>query len=372
LAEALIAHGHSVTVLTSQYDRKLPREEMVDGVRVVRVPVAFHLSKGVIMPSFGFHATTLVREHDILSVHLPQFDAWGLALRGRLFKKPCVLTYHCDLELPPGALNRFIDQGTFAANFVAAMLADSIVAYTQDYADHSRILRRFPGKIRVILPPVVMPDPAPADVEAFRQAHKLEGRPVLGFAARFASEKGVEVLLDAVPMLRQRFPNFKVLFAGPYKDIMGEEGYRAKLFPSIEAMGDQWEFLGTLEPGQMPSFYASLDVLLVPSLNMTESFGLVQVEAMLCGTPVVASSLPGVRQPIRMTGMGEVVPIGDANALGEAVIRILDDKGAYFRPRQEIENLFGLEQTVQGYERLFDAEIKSKHSATTQAKVQSG
>ena len=341
-------------------------------MRVVRVPVAFHLSKGVIMPSFGFHATRLVKEHDVLSVHLPQFDAWGLALRGRLFKKPCVLTYHCDLELPPGAFNRVIDQGTFAANFVAAMLSDSIVAYTQDYADHSRILRRFPGKIRIILPPVVMPEPAPEAVEAFREGHGLGGRPVLGFAARFATEKGIEVLVDAVPKLRERFPDFKVLFAGPYKDIMGEEGYRAKLFPRIEAMGGQWEFLGILEPGQMPAFYASLDVLLVPSLNMTESFGLVQVEAMLCGTPVVASSLPGVRQPVRMTGMGEVVPIGDFRALGDAVIRILEDKDKYFRPRQEIENLFGLEQTVQGYERLFGAEIESKQSATTHAKAQSG
>jgi len=372
LAQALLERGHEVTVLTSHFESALPREEVMDGVRVVRVPVAFRLSKGVIMPAFGLYATRLVKQHDVLSVHLPQFDAWGLALRGRIFKKPCILTYHCDLELPSGALNRLIDQVTFGANYLAALWADRIVAYTQDYADHSRLLRRFKRKIDVILPPVVMPEPRDEDVSEFRQRHNLEGRPVLGFAARFATEKGIEVLVDAVPALEERFPNFKVLFAGPYKDIMGEEGYRARLLPRIEAMGERWEFLGTLEPTrQMPAFYRSLDCLLVPSLNMTESFGLVQVEAMLCGTPVVASNLPGVRQPISMTGMGEVIPIGDSGALARAVIGILEHKARYVRPRAEIGAIFGLEQTVESYEGLFERELARKGRAPTAPRAES-
>ena len=360
LSRALVERGHEVTVLTSHYSPELPREETLDGVRIVRVPVAFRLSKGVIMPSFGLHSTRLVKEHDVISAHLPQFDAWGIALRGRLFGKPCVLTYHCDLELPSGAFNRVIDQTTFVANYVAATAANKIVAYTQDYADHSRLLRRFKRKTVIIPPPVPMTQPTEAEVEAFKQAHGLEGRPVLGMAARFATEKGVEVLLNAAPQIEQQFPNYKILFAGPYKDITGEEEYRARLFPRIEAMGDHWEFLGTLTPAEMPAFYSSLDVLLVPSVNMTESFGLVQVEAMLCGTPVVASDLPGVRQPVRLTGMGEVIPIGDSARVAEAVTRILSDKPSYQKPREGIAALFGMEQTIDSYERLFEAQLAAK------------
>jgi glycosyltransferase involved in cell wall biosynthesis len=361
LAQALQRRGHQVTVLTSHHEPHLPREEQVEGVRVVRVPVAFRLSKGVIMPTFGMHALRQVREHDVLSVHLPQFDAWGLALRGRVFRKPCVLTYHCDLELPEGALNRVIDQVTFVANYLAGRWSDKIVAYTQDYADHSRLLRRFRKKIEVILPPVVMPPPPADAVQAFRAAHGLDGRKVVGFAARFATEKGVEVLVDALPALEQRFPGIKVLFAGPYKDIVGEEAYRARLLPRIEPMGDRWTFLGTLEATrEMPAFFSALDCLVVPSLNMTESFGLVQVEAMLCGTPVVASDLPGVRQPVRMTGMGEVVPIGDAAALAASATRVLEAKERYARPRAEIEAMFDLENTVTAYERLFERELARK------------
>lgn len=357
LARTLAERGHVVTVLTSHYDATLPKQEVIDGVRVVRVPVAFRVSKGVIMPVYGQYATRYVRENDVLSVHLPQFDAWGLDLRGRLFKKPTILTYHCDLQLPPGRLNRVVDEVTFGANYLAAAWADKIVAYTQDYADHSRLLRRFKDKIVVIPPPVIMPAPRAEDVAAFREAHGLDGRPSVGFAARFAAEKGIEVLLDAMPTLLQRFPALKALFAGPYQGIVGEEDYWARLSPRIAALGDHWGFLGTLHPTrEMPAYLGAIDALLVPSLNSTESFGLVQVEAMLCGTPVVASNLPGVRQPVRMTGMGEVTPIGDSAALADAVTRILTDKSRYVRPRDEIAHIFDLNRTVDMYEDLFEAE----------------
>jgi len=102
LAKALARRGHQVTVLTSQYERSLPREEQVDGVRIVRAPVMWRVSKGVIMPTFGFLATRLVLSHDVVHLHLPQFDAAGIALRGRLLRKPTVITYHCDLRMPLG------------------------------------------------------------------------------------------------------------------------------------------------------------------------------------------------------------------------------------------------------------------------------
>ena len=353
LGRALVARGHEVTVLTSQHDPALPRDETVEGIRVVRVPVAFRVGKGPIMPTLGIVATRLVREHDVVSLHLPMFDAAGIAARGRLFRKPTLLTYHCDLLLPAGVVNRVIDQAVFAANYAGARLVHQIVAYTQDYADHSRLLRRFRPKTTIIPPPVVMPSPSADAVAAFRQKHDLGGKRVIGFASRFATEKGIEYLVDAMPVLLERFPDLKVLFAGPYRDVIGEEGYRKRLAPRIEALGDHWAFLGTLGPQALPAFYGSLDALLMTSVNSTESFGLVQVEAMLCGTPVVVTDLPGVRQPVRVTGMGETVPIADAAALAEGVTRVLNDPVLYTRPRAEIEAIYDLDVTVAAYERLF-------------------
>src|SRR5829696_4723984 len=166
LSRALVDRGHSVTILTSQFDPQLRRLEWDDGVRIIRVPVVMRVSKGVIMPSLGRWASRLVHEHDVISIHLPQFDAVGIAARGRLFRRPAILTYHCDLQLPPGAFNRVADRVVSATNYAAGLLSDRVVSYTKDYADHSPLLRRFCDKLAVIPPPVVMPPPVPEAVEA--------------------------------------------------------------------------------------------------------------------------------------------------------------------------------------------------------------
>jgi len=375
LARGLAARGHDVTVLTSRHETRLPRQEHVHGVRIVRVPVAFRIGKGVVMPTYGVLATRLVRSHDAVSLHLPQLDAWGVALRARLLGRPCVITYHCDLHLPPGLVNRVAERAVAAADELAARAAHRIVAYTDEYAGHSPLLRRHARKVEVIGPPVVI-EPAPAeDVAAFRRRYRLApegGRgPVIGLAARLAAEKGVETLLEAAPALRERFPDAAFLFAGPYENVPGEEEYRRRLLPALERLGDAWMFLGALDAErEMPAFFGALDALVVPSVNSTESFGLVQVEAMLCGTPVVASDLPGVRQPVLRTGMGEVVPPGDAGALARALLRVLDAPEEYVRPRAAISAQFDPDATLDAYEALFEREraaVRRRATPSTQA-----
>lgn len=353
LAVGLAARGHHVTVLTSQYDPSLPTNEVLRGVNVVRVPVAARISKGVIMPTFGLEATRLAWSHDVLSLHMPQFDAPGLALRGRLLGKPVVLTYHCDLQLPPGAFNRVVDRVVEAANISAGTLASKIVAYTEDFATHSPFLSRFKSKVEIIPPPVEIPDTTEADIQAFKQRYNLTG-PVIGMAARLAAEKGVEVLLGAMPQIIAQHPNARVLFAGPFEQVLGEEAYARRLAPLFEQYKNNWTFLGTLSQRELATFFHVCDLVTVPSLNSTESFGLVQVEAMLCGTPSIASNLPGVRQPPTQTGMGLVVPIGDSNALGEAILTILADPQRFQRSRDEISTRFSTDRTVTEYEALFE------------------
>jgi glycosyltransferase involved in cell wall biosynthesis len=318
------------------------------------------VSKGVVTPTLGIEAARLARQHDVISLHLPMFDAASIVARGRLAGRPSVLTYHCDLQLPPGMFNRAVDRTVHLANSAAATMADRIVAYTQDYADHSAFLQRFRDKTVVIPPPVVMPPPSPELVAAFRIRHGLGGRPVIGMAARFAHEKGVEHLIDAMPALLRRWPDLRVLFAGPYREVIGEEAYRRRLLPRIEALGEHWSFLGTLAPAELPAFYGALDALALTSVNSTESFGLVQVEGMLCGTPVVASDLPGVRQPVRMTGMGAIVPPADPAALAEGLARVLAAPEDYRQPREVIESLFDLDVTVGRYEALFESLVAER------------
>jgi glycosyltransferase involved in cell wall biosynthesis len=356
LAKAMARRGHSVTVLTSQYDPSLPVHELMQGVRVVRAPVLARVNKGVIMPTFGWLASALAIQHDAMSLHLPQFDTPGLALRGRLLRQPVVLTYHCDLKLAPGLFNRTANAAVDIANNIGGALATAIVTYTEDYADHSPYLSRFRSKVRVIPPPVELPMATDDEVRAFAQRWNIQG-PVIGMVARLAAEKGVEVLLNALPRVLSAYPDARVMFAGVYQNVLGEEAYAQRLAPLLHQYRDRWTFLGNLSQHELAAFYPNCTVHVLPSLNSTESFGMVQVEGMLCGTPSIASALPGVRQVVYQTGMGEVVPIGDSAGLGEAIVRVIRNRAQYTRPREEIAHRFNTERTATEYEALF-AELK--------------
>jgi glycosyltransferase involved in cell wall biosynthesis len=332
LARALARRGHQITVLTSQFDKSLPLAEVKDGVRIRRIPVLMRISKGVIMPTLGLAATQEIRGHDALLLHLPQFDAAGLALRGRLFKKPTVIIYHSDLFLAPGWFNRVVNAVIVLMNNLAALFTHRISSYTEDFANHSPYLRRFGKRVRVIAPAVELPEASSDEVRAFAEKHNPKNNhPVIAMATRFAAEKGVELLLQALPMVLEKFPDASVWFAGQYEDVLGEEEYKQRLWPDIQELvaSNQWKFLGTLSMHEMASFYPNIDLLVVPSTNSTETFGFVQIEAMMNGTPVVASDLPGVRQPIRITGMGRVTPVGDSKALAQNMIEVLSTQDEF-------------------------------------------
>ncbi|MBK7449799.1 MAG: glycosyltransferase family 4 protein [Anaerolineales bacterium] len=363
LARAFAKRGHEVTVMTTHFDPSLPLEESMDGVRIIRVPVLARVSKGVIAPTFGWVATKLAWEHDVVQMHLPQFDAPGVALRARLFGKPAVLTYHCDVQLPQGLFNRLVNTVLDFQNNMAGMLANHIVTYTQDYADHSPFLSRYASKLTPILPPVEMPDPLPGAVSAFAEnQHTAERKPVIGMAARFASEKGVEVLLDAMPAILAKYPHAQVLFAGTYQNVMGEQAYSNRLMPRIHEYEIQghWKFLGNLDPVQMAAFYPNLDVITVPSLNSTEAFGLVQIEAMMNGVPSVPSALPGVRRPVQMHNMGVVSEIGSSESLANAILEVLDHKEKYHGDVPAIKTAYDPDSIAQEYEKLFTKLARKK------------
>ena len=356
LAKAWVARGHEVTVLTSHFDKNLPKQEIMDGVKVVRAPVLFRVSKGVIMPTFGLLASKLALENDFIQLHLPQFDAAGIALRGRVMGKPTVVTYHCDLIMPKGLLSKTANMGVKLMNRLTAIFTHKFVTYTQDYAENSELLKKYLNKVQIIPPPVELPGVTPEEISSFCTKNNPHNQsPIIGMASRFASEKGVEVVLEALPAIIEQYPQVQVWFAGPYQNIYGEEKYFERLKPQIDRFiaSGHWLFLGNLNPTQMAAYYPNIDVLVIPSLNSTEAFGLVQIEAMINGVPSIASDLPGVRQPPRRHNMGKVIPIGDAAALANAVLEILVNPTAFRQDAHQIAVQYQPETVAIAYENLY-------------------
>jgi glycosyltransferase involved in cell wall biosynthesis len=357
LSRGLVEAGHDVTVLTSQFDPALPRDEMIEGVRVVRVPVTLRVNKGVIMPAYGNTLRRMMHSFDILHLHLPQFDGAGIALNARLAGKPTLLTAHGDIRLPDLPLNGIVQLVINMMNRIAGANVDRVVSYTQDFADHSHFFRRYPHKLSIVPPPIEMAEPRAEDIAAFRAKWSIDQRPLIGMVARLAAEKGVEILARALEIVLERAPNARVMFVGPYQDVLGERDYNERMQALIAELtarhGHCWDFVGPLKGAELAAFFASCDVHVLPSLNSTEAFGLVQVEAMLCGTPIICSDLPGVRTAPRSAGMGEVVPIGDARALAEAILQVCDNRARYVKPRAHIESLYSTQRTVREYEAIY-------------------
>lgn len=324
-AEALAALGHDVNVLTSQYDPDLPEREVAGGVKIQRLPVVFRLSKGVIMPQMPFKAWKMISQSDIINCHLPQADAALVAVLAKLQGKPVVSTYHCDIKMPGGLINRLAGWGANLANHVCARLSSAVVHNTQDFAKHSSFLENYLEKLTVINPPIVVDQVSSEEVDQFLQKYEIDpSRKIIGMVARLASEKGVEYLADAMPIILDTIEGAQVIFVGNYQNVVGEGAYKEKVMPLIRQLGDRWKFLGIVSEVEKAAFYRICDVLVLPSINSTESFGMVQIEGMICGAPVVATNLPGVRQPVQSTGMGKIVPIQDSKALAEGIIQVLE------------------------------------------------
>ena len=355
LARHLTDRGHRVTVLASRHDTSYPPEEHVDRVRVVRAPTVFAISRGVVMPTLLPIATRLIREADVVHLHLPALEAAPIAAIARACRKRLIVTHHTDLTLTGGRVNKAAERAVFWSGIGAGKLAGRVVTYTHDRAAVSPTIRRLTDRTTVVYPPIEIEPPSPDAARAFRTRQGLGNGPVIGFAGRFAEEKGCDDLLRTVPTLKGAYPGVIYAFAGEYRRVLGETLFE-RTRPLLHQHAAHVKMLGVLRGQELADFYAACDVLVLPSVNFTETFGIVQVEAMLCGTPVVASDLPGVREPVRVTGMGRITQPRNPDRLAVDILDVIRNRDRYVRPREQIADRFSVEATVDAYERLYRGE----------------
>jgi glycosyltransferase involved in cell wall biosynthesis len=340
IAVGLAARGRRVTVVTSHFDSGLPLEEELDGVRVLRAPVLARVGRGVISPQLVALARRTLGRARVASLQLPMLEAGAIAAG---LRTPLVSTYHCDVTLPPGAVNDAQRVVVDASNRLAMRCSTAVTVTSEDYARHSRMWPSIAPAMEVVPPPCPAPPPG-------RPLFRETDGPHIGFLGRIVREKGLEHLVRAFRALPD--PDARLLIGGDYAHVAG-----GSVISQVRAaMGNdpRIRLMGFVPEDRVGDFYASLDVFTLPSVNAFEAFGIVQAVAMLAGVPVLSSDLPGVRQPVLQTGFGTLVPPADEAAITRGLQELAANPPDRTAGRDRAHRAFSVANVLDAYEVLLD------------------
>lgn len=335
LAEGLAKRKHQVVVLAMKHGNYLKAVEKANGVKVIRATPIIRISKGFLSLDWIWQSIKLVSQTDAVITNLPEPEAAITALAAKAMGKRLIAIYHCDVS----GGNKLLERALDICNSLVLHLADKVVTNTKDYAKSSRILPRFVNKTEYIFPIIKEPEPKKSRNHEF----------TIGWIGRISKEKGLEYLLETLPSLKKEIKNLKVVLAGPTWTV-GEEKHQAKIKQMIRQSEGKAIQVGQLTDEQLSHFYKKIDLLALPSINSTETLGMVQLEAMAAGVPTVASNLPGVRQPILITGMGEIFNPGDSKQLRQAILKIYKNYAKYTKNKPKALSLFSPEKALDAYE----------------------
>ena len=307
LAERLRARGHEVQVLAPA-----GRRPVEPWVHAVGRPVKLPYNGSVVPICFSWRSWREIRDvvrassPDVVHAHEPMSPSTSMfaVLSAR---RPVVATFHSFLDR-----SRLLELTTPALRAVWRRLDGRIAVST---AAAAFVGRAFPGEIEII--------PNGVEIERFAQAsgEAVElppGRRVL-WVGRLDPRKAFPVMIEAFTRLAPEFPDLTLVVAGDGRD----RGAIRTLDPAVSG---RVLMLGRVPHRQLPNYHAAADVFVSPATGR-ESFGIVLVEAMAAGVPVVATDIPGYREVVRAGVDGLLVPPRDPDALAGSIRRVLREPG---------------------------------------------
>lgn len=295
VSRKLARRGHQVTMLCSSAAPQGSSDQ--DGVRYVRAPRRGTLLRDPIARL----APLLPPDADVIHVAATYpFTTPSVLRRSHQLGIPAVLDFHFEPS-PASAVGRLGLHMYRALGTSPYRLADAVLVRSLAYGRNAASLGAVPeSKWRTI--------PNGIDPKRFRPSSKSsDAGDYLLFVGRLVPYKGVEVLLHALARLRPRLPLW----------IVGNGPLRESLEAQARDLRVDVEFLGHVEDADLPDLYRGARLTVLPSVNGQEAFGISLIESMACGTPVVASALPGVAEVAAAGGL--VAPPGDVEALAAQI-----------------------------------------------------
>jgi D-inositol-3-phosphate glycosyltransferase len=330
LAREIGRQGHGVDIYTRVHDLADPRvEELVAGVRLIhlkagkeapiqKMDVYFSLSE------FAFNLENFWKDngldYDIIFSHY-----WLSALVGKYLRTkwriPDVTMYHTL-----GAVKNSIGIGESDPELRIVSERDTmddcqriIVATEKEKQNIIRYYGALPEKIGVVPCGVNMDLFRPIDKVAARQELGLTDNKILLFVGRIDPLKGIDRLLKAVPLLPSR-EGLKLVVIGGDENSRPEINKLRKLVDELK-IRDSVQFEGLIKQERLPYYYSAADACVVPSYY--ESFGLVALESLACGTPVVATDVGDMKNIIRPGETGYLMADNAPEKIAAGIARLL-------------------------------------------------
>jgi glycosyltransferase involved in cell wall biosynthesis len=311
--------GHEIDVYTSNYP-KVPYK-YPDKINVRRLRFLFRIGNAPFLPQLA-----MLKKYDVIHLHYPFFfGAEFLYLNSILRNSKYVLTYHNDV-ISNGFLGLFFKIHKYTLMKLILRKAEKIFVTSVDYSKNSflsEILAKDPDKIFEL--------PNGVDIEKYnpnndgsiiRKRLNIEGKKIILFVGALDKPhffKGVDILLESFKRINNS--NYHLV-------IVGDGDLKLNYIEKASRMGisSQVTFSGRVSEDDLPLFYATSDVTVLPSTTMGEAFGLVLVEAMATGKPVIASNLPGVRSVVDDGKNGFLAIPGDSEDLASKIQIILSNE----------------------------------------------
>ncbi|MEH3086254.1 MAG: glycosyltransferase [Xylophilus ampelinus] len=330
LCKGLAAQGMDVVNLVAALPGKPSSDEMhADSYRLVQVPSYGMVVSTAVAPSLPLKALALHREKpfDIFHLHLPDPLSHLTSLllpRG----VPRVLTWHSDVIRQKRLLNLYMPLLRRELRHAAAIVSGT----EAHFSSSTQIPPDLPADRKHVIPygldysPLVATTQVRVQADALRR--RASGRPVLFALGRHVYYKGFEVLIKAMKRIDA------LLYLGGSGPLLKDHRSLANAL----GVTDRVVFCGRIPEDELAAYFHACDLFCLPSVAQSEAFGLVQLEAMACGKPVIASQLHNGVNVVNLDGItGVAVPPSDVEALARAISQLLADAPRKVRMGQQAQ-----------------------------------
>jgi len=348
ISKHLVDLGHEVTVITTKMPRFKP-SELRNGIQIFRYPSLINLYRMQINPCLFINLIVKSRKVDIVHTHFPPAFAPFISVISAKLRKslpPIVLTYYNDP----------IDRTSLLDLYIHFLLrnVDAIVAISEGYVQRSDFLKYYQSKMSVITLGI---DPDRFQLPPSFNSPSGIKRPYILFISKldkFHAYKGLDILLRAFKTVILQFPEVSLLVAGN-----GELKPAYENLARVLGLQRHVHFMDFSLYKNMEYYFASELVAAPTKDGRQEGFGMVAVEALACGKPVITTEYVAVSSDIEANELGIVVPPKDEQRLASAIIQLLLDAKSRKRMGQKgravVEKKYSYEKIAKQYDSLFES-----------------